>query len=557
MWVIQAPQKNMPEAWLVLRGKEYESSLERRYGREQKFFPPHPEERRRFENTMGEMREREKTGEVWNPGEPWLDSVSGLLIDKSGRQLAGEFWIGAGCLADFDGDGLLDLFQVSRYHSKGKSRVIDGLSVGSLDPAEARDTLWFCNFAKDRFRTNRDWKFRILEADGEGVGLRFVSTKSGLEFEFTEELSKDATKPVFQVSEPEGRRYQATANFFETIGEAIGGVGTDDVDDLDADLHVTSPAEFDHRFGIPAVDGLSPRETARLIVSSGQSSVNQENFVIASAGPEVGIPTRGWLEGSSDGGCWLPVSATIWALDGDEASKWDFGRDENGDFLERVKVSADRVAWTMATVAELHQIRSVPRHPLVSLRQNRFGSSNAPASMVRLLIGDPPKRKVVTPEVRLWDLVELSGRYHRDHAAAFATVLLDHLSESEEPVVRERLDWRQAGKRWFETGQVRGLPPILVRRLVQLAGDGKWQEYRDDFRKLRAEVKQANQEAGRRSPLKEIAELMPEVYLKTETEKDRRTLSREARKLRENLTGNYSFELEDALDSALKKLGEE
>lgn len=554
VWLMPAPQKDMPDAWLILRDEDYERALERRYGRETELFPIHPEEKRREADWMKTMRKREKTGEVWKPGEPWMTSVTGILIDESGRQLAKEFWIGAGCLSDFNGDGFLDRFEVSRYHSTGKSQVIDGLSVGPLDPDKARESLWFCNFSSERFQRRRDWKFRVAPGAGGRTELRFVSMESGQDVAWSTKLSEEATTPVYQVSQSEGREWHATAKFFKTIGESIKGVGVDDVDDLNADLHVAPPEQFNHRFEIPQIEGLSPREAARRIVTNGQSSANQQKFDIVSAGAEVAIPTQGWLEGSSDGGCWQPVSATVWELDGDRSIRWEFGRDEEGDFLERTSVPADRVAWTMAVVADLHRIRSVPKHPMVSLRQKHFGSSTAPASMVRLAIKDPQKLKVVTPAVRLWDLVELSGRYQRDHAAAFATILLDRLGESEEPVTRERLDWRKTAKSWFENDRISQLPPILVRRFIQLAGKGEWHEYRDDFRKLKAALNPTNEDADQITRLQKIAELMPEEYLNEETEKKRRTLPREQRALREDLISNLSFELRDDLDWALKQL---
>ena len=146
IWVFKCPQKDHPGAYLVLRDGNFHREREKQFGREPEIFPKHAEEHSRERSWRKEMAKREESGLVWKPGEPWLNSVTGFLIDDSGRQLAPKFWIGAGVIADFEGDGFVDTFQVSRFVMK-EGGVLDGLSIGPLDKSKPRAHLYYCDFS--------------------------------------------------------------------------------------------------------------------------------------------------------------------------------------------------------------------------------------------------------------------------------------------------------------------------------------------------------------------------------------------------------------------------
>ncbi len=547
IWIFKCPQKAHPEAWLVLRGGEYHRVSEKQWGPDPEVYPRHPEELKRRAAWMETMRERETMGEVWRPGEPWLNSVTGWLFDESGQQLAESFWIGAGVIADFNGDGFLDAFEVSWMSSTGKSEAVDGLRVGPLDHGEPRDRAWYCNFGKEIFRKKRDWKFRV-EAEKEGkVALKFCPLDEGVPVVFTEELAKDERRPIYQVEHPQGKFHRVTKEFFKTIEESFKGVGTDDVCDLDMDLHVVGIDEFTHPFKLPDLEGLSPREAALMIARSNQDAVHRSQFDFRSAGEPISLPAAGWLEVTNDHGGWHPKSSSLWWLRDDRAECWKYESQSGEMILSKAVVPREEVRWMMALVGEIDQLRSVARHPLVT--EDRKGGASwgdVPTDRVRLR---SKGQKIPFRPASFYNWSRMDGRYGRSLAGIFAGMAVRSLPEGE---TGKQLDWREAGGEWLKGEAFREVPPALLRRFITLCGEKKWSEFRPRFIEVRSLLLAEGESGAAIERLEKIEEELLGWNVEDDLKKKRQNLLREQRDLRQSLVDDPRYELMEALDQALK-----
>ena len=551
VWFFECPQKAHPGAYLVLRDGDFHREWERQFGREPEIYPKHVEELRREREWRKEMAEREESGLVWKPGEPWLSSATGFLINDSGQQLAPKFWIGAGVIADFEGDGFVDLFDVGRCHLDG-NKVLDGLSIGPLDETKPRTHLYHCNFSNHWMERKRSWRFRIVSEGPAKVGLRFSPRGGGEDVVYSGKSFEGRQKTIHYFGNPKGLSMEEISQFRKSIGK-FKGRGTDDAHELDAESKTPEAVEpMENPFSVPDLAGLSPREAAMAMVKGNQDSVHRKHFDLFPEGKPLALPESGWLEISNDCGGWYPDYVTVWWLKDEVAECWIYGGDMKNLQLKKSVVPKEEVRWMMASVGELDRIRSVPTHPMVRkkrIRGSHFG--DVPMDKVRMRSGGEIDSRWDFERDLAWEWTRMDGSYSRKLAGLFAGMMVRTLSKGEEEGF---VGWKKVGAEWLADDAYENVPPVLLQGFLDRCEKLKWREFKPQLLSLREKLIVQEDSLSKIKRLEEIQRVMPDWMSEGELKKVRFSLLRQERGLKESLVGDPRFELLEALEKALKQL---
>ena len=240
--VFPCPQPGQPDAWAIVNPAIWKESRANLCGLEAEEYDPHPLEIERRRNWDATLQNLPADFKPWRPGNAWFETLSGELVDPSGRKL-GVFFASPGILADFNGDGMLDLLQIERPSSSRKDTVIDCATIGLLDSDKLHYGAVYANLRADDFKTPRSWRFAMR---GEPDSLRLVlvpedKSKAEITFGFQNGvLTASADKLPDEIlldARPKGEdSFFASSAFLESHGHDMNGTGSDDGCEVLADF---------------------------------------------------------------------------------------------------------------------------------------------------------------------------------------------------------------------------------------------------------------------------------------------------------------------------------
>jgi len=557
--VFRCPQPRHPGAWAVVRVWQNARDLLR--GPNPTSYPAHPLEieRRRIwdaatENLAADFK-------PWQVGQPWFETLSGYLVDASGKQLGEMFFGSPAIIADFDSDGMLDFVEIERLHVKRANKadaLIDCVSIGPLASVLPRKAMMYCNLRDDTSRSSRMWRFTIRRDAHEALQLVLVPTakdRQEITYQFRKgKLVASVDKPppgILVDTHPTADDYGPWGNFLERHGLTFHGVGSDPACELDASLP-SQPSTEPLKWSLPDTSSLPPREAAQAMVGHQFDDSFKTYFELASVGEPVPPATQGWLERCEGGGFGGELHTMVWWFVGDSAQQWT---QKDSAFIIS-DVSPKELGRQIAIIHELDGVRAVPKtHYSPECDHCRGGGDDMWFFRVRSLTNYPARLATVFDECypSLWHSVGL--KYDRDLASVVAALYVD-------PTQRDgrTQSIRGIAPIWLDVENAAKIPPPLIRAAVRSIGENHWREMKPQLEKFQLSLGPVTQDEQR---LAEIDKLEGDFFQKRLKLNDRdewlaerefHTLARERVALAVKMTGDLRYELREQVRKSLAEL---
>ena len=269
--VFPCPQPRHPGAWAVVSPQVWREGRDLLVGADPQSYPPHPlesERRRAWDAALAKLPPDFKP---WQAGQPWFESLSGFLVDASGKELE-TFYAGPAIIADFDADGMLDLMKIERLHvqraAKAPDAYIDCISIGPLASTRPRKAMLYCNLRDESSWAARAWRFTVRANPPAALQLVLVPTANDRQ-EITYQFRKGRfvaslaklPQDILENTRPGTDECEASAKFLKKHGLAFVGVGGDHPAELDANLPNPVPAG-PLTWSLPDTSALAPRAAA-------------------------------------------------------------------------------------------------------------------------------------------------------------------------------------------------------------------------------------------------------------------------------------------------------
>lgn len=561
--VFPCPQPGLKGAWAVVTFNDWDRSREILLGPEAETYPPHPLEVERQAAWEAGYDPLKPGFQLWQPGQPWLEGLSGFMVDETGTRL-GEGFFGSPCVtADFDGDGMLDLLEVSRHHveignDKEKSALLDCLEIGPLADGLPRRTRVFANLRKGHAAL-RPWRFAVRkDAEGEWQVALVPEDKTKEEIVFRLENGEITCsvpalpKGIWWDRKPVGDKGDHPSQFLKAHGMKYSGVGSDSAKEIEAGR--PNPPAWDSFEGrawtLPETKDLPPREAALAMARHQFDPATLRHYEIAAAGEPVKEPTTGWLERWCDGGGWADDFTVVWWLNNASAEQW--AQKDHFTFLFQ-KMDAEDVRRRIVITHELDRVRSVPMSPVAPADDHdQMGGDDMVFFRVRALSPGLPATVFDEFAPILWKWV--GSRYDRRLASAVAVEFAGRTPETGEP----RLI-RDLAPLWLAPDNVAKVPPGLSRAAVSAIGKNRWQDLRPLLEKLQTSFGPLSEDEKKLTEIESRIRKNSGYYkLQGKAEwlaaRELRKAEREKVALVSHLTGNPAFELREAIKEAFAYL---
>lgn len=564
--VFPCPQPGHPDAWAIVNPATWTESHANLRGLEAETYEPHPLEIERRGKWDSELAGLPADFKPWRPGQAWFETLSGDLVDPTGRELGG-FFASPGILADFNGDGMLDLLEIQRLSIEvGGNKwdsALDCVSIGPLDGEKTPYASVYANLRKDAHKTPRSWRFAV---HGEPGALRLAlvpEDKSQQEISFG---FRDGTlaatvdklpKGILLDARPEGEDgYHASVNFLKRHGHDMAGVGSDDGCEVLADFAGKPQEEFSFdsvKIALPDTGDAAPRDAARLLADHAfNSAFYRSQYELASIGDPAKPATRGWLERWCEAG-WGMDTVDLWWLDGDKAERW---QQKDAIFLVS-RVSAAELGRRIAVAHEIDRIRTVPVQPFPAVAKHEsMGGADFNIFRVRAMSQSPESITSVfegcVPPLWRW----AGPEYDRKLSSLVATL---YVSREPDPNAESK-DIRALAPVWLDPERVSTIPPGLVRAAVVCIGDKRWKEMKPLLEKLQTKLGPPTVDEKRLDQINKIenGRFNRSLNLRGReewlAERESNSMQRENRDLTVKLTGDIRFELRKPIAEALEKL---
>ncbi|HEY1122080.1 MAG TPA: hypothetical protein VGE67_10795 [Haloferula sp.] len=569
-FVFPCPQPGKPEAHAVVTMRCWEASREISCGLEPVSYPPHPLEIQRRHGWDAELSASKAGLQLWKPGQPWLDGVLGFLVDPKGTQVGGFFFASPAVIADIDGDGMLDLAGVSRYHLEGKNGAesyADCFEVSSLDGAATPKARFCCNFQND-MRHPRKWRFTVRPATSRTLEIVLVPTTvdaAEVVFRLTAEGLKETTSPlpagVLVDRELPPGEWEGPKKFLKDHGLKFSGTGSDDSRQIDASLPPPSSSlqEVDglgeYKWTLPDITGLAPRRAALAIARHHFHPLTLSHYDLEITGDPVPPAKSGWLEQWLDPG-WGTERVTVWWLRGDKAERWI---EKDGSTFLVEKDDPLEIGRRIAIAHELDRIRLVPRSPLIP-HDDMDGilASDIDSYRIRAFSDAPKPIRTTFDECKPSIWLTIGARYDRELSAVLAYTLT-----AAAPETGDAHPIKELAPVWLKPAEIKRTPPALCRAAIRAIGTNRWNDLEPLLLSLKASLGEPSAEE------KALAELdlrREELWMlrrggfpndkkrELAVERDSRKAERDWIELNSRLAGDPGFELRKSVEQALKDL---
>lgn len=561
--VFPCPQPQFPGAWAVIDATGWLSGQNILCGLEPQTYPPHPLEVERRRTWDAALEKPAPDFKPWQVGQPWFESMSGFLVDATGKPLGEGFFASPGIIADFDADGMLDLFEIQRLHlgkSIGSDPVIDCISIGPLASDQPRHVMLYCNSRKDISESPRTWRFDVRSDASHALQLVLIPTTKDQQ-EITFYLREGALVasveklPEGILVDPHPGNDSSSRDFLKKHGFTLNGAGSDDAAELDA-RNPEQPPRLSFKsleWSFPATDALAPRDAAQAMASHQFGTFFKSQYDLTSIGDPVPAATRGWLERWSDGGCFGGESVVVWWFNGDSAEQWT--QKDSSTFLVS-SLSAGELGRRITITHEIDQIRTVPKTPFAPDDDHRqMGVSGPSYCRIRAMTSSPAPLATVfeTSLPSGWQWV--GPKYDRTLASAIATLFVVPTQAE-----AKTLSIRELAPIWLAPENVAKFPPGLTRAAVRAIGSNQWLEMKPLLSKLQKSLGAATDEEKRLAKVQQLLKSAFDQKAKANgrdewlVERKTRDLKREQQELTRKMTGNPRFELLVAVKQSLSEL---
>jgi len=568
-FVFACPQPGKPGAQAVITVRDWEGSRDVACGLEATSYPPHPLEVQRRREWDAELSASKAGLQLWKPGQPWLEGVSGFMVDAEGTEVGEFFFAAPAIIADFDGDGMLDLAGVSRYHLEGKGKIesyADCFQLFSLVGGTTPKARFCCNI-RDDMQLPRTWRFTVRPAASGTLEIVLVpATGKAAEviFRLTAEGLKETTSPlpagVLVDRELPPGDWEGPKKFLSKHGLKFTGVGSDDVEEIDADVPAPTPSDGwgGYEWTLPDIAGLSPQEAALAITRHHFSPTTLRCNDLKTTGNPVPPAKRGWLEKWFDGGGWGRERVTVWWLEGDTARRW-VQKDDTTFLVE--EVDSQETGRRIAITHELDRIRLIPKTPFLPHDDgDRVGGDDIPTYRIRALSAAPEPMTTTFGECTpsLWNRV--GSRYDRQLSSPLA-----YSVNAAVPATGEPRSIKELAPVWLSPAEIDRTPPALCRAAVRAIGTNRWTDLEPLLLSLKASLGEPSAEEKALADLDRQVDELWKVRMGGFPNDDKAEMvaERELRKARRDqidltarLAGNPGFELRSSLERALRELKE-
>lgn len=566
-FVFPCPQPGKPDAQAVVTMCCWEASREISCGPEPVSYPPHPLEVQRRRGWDAELSASKAGLQLWKPGQPWLDGVSGFLVNPEGTQVGESFFASPAVIADIDGDGMLDLAGVSRYHLEGKNGAesyADCFQVSSLDGAATPKARFCCNFRND-IQLARKWRFAVRPAASGTLEIVLVPTTGNaaeVVFRLTAEGLKESTSPlpagILVDRELPPGEWEGPKKFLKDHGLKFSGTGSDDSRQIDASLPPPSlsleEAPWDeYKWTLPDIAGLPPRAAALAIARHHYHPLTLSHYDLEATEDPVPPAKSGWLEKWYEPG-WGTERVTVWWLHGDKAERWT---EKDGSTFLVEKDDPQEIGRRIAIAHELDRIRLVPRSPLIPHDEgDGIFASDMDSYRIRAFSDSPEPIKTTFDECKpsIWRTI--GARYDRELSAVLAYTLTANAPETGDsrPI-------KELAPVWLNPSEIKRTPPALCRAAIRAIGANRWNDLEPLLLSLKASLGEPSAEEKALAELdlrrEELWKLRRGGFPNDKkrelaVERDSRKAERDWIELNSRLAGDPGFELRKSVEQALK-----
>jgi hypothetical protein len=572
--VFPSPQPGHPEAHLILSGWNWARRDSLLNGPDPDQYPILPIEAERWKEWQALDVRKSPGFRSWQPGAPLLESFSLALVDSKGKELSGGLFAGVGALADFNGDGMEDVFEIKRvsaWEKGGPEVVFDCISIGPLISEKPRFAQLYCNRRSTDGEAKRDWLFTVRNVKGLPA-LVLVSAEPGNQREMTFRFEEDQLRlddvelpeDIWIDQDPAGEFWHAASSFLNARGFSDLGFGSDSAEELQAGR----PKPVDHfalnraKSKLPAIAELgdgAPRMEALAIARSFYEESYPALFEWQNTKPRFPTSEEAWLELEIHHG-WAPDETQVWWLRDGTAELWISSPQTSPqneelastEFSVTTLSSAANLARAITVLHELDDLRRIPTTPFApEIKHSRNFGDDLTSYEIRSKTALPSPRisrfPRSTPE--LWS--RPGTIYDRKVAGVLASTLVLKLPKGE---ATENKQVRDLAAQWLAPENVAKVPPALARTAIQACGENRWPETDSVLAKLKNFLGPVSEKEKR------LADVRRDVMLNSRgtgdydaRERLKRRLLREEWSLLDDLSGDPRHELRETLELALKR----
>ncbi len=562
--VFPCPQPGLPDAYAVVTGRNYPRTRLLLQGPGTDHYEPLPLESERWKQWQALDTRGTPDFRPWRIGQPLLESISVTPFDPKGTKLGESMFCGLGAIADFNGDGMLDLLEIERISGSAVKAgthglAVDCVSIGPLISGQNRFAMLYCNAPS--------WLFTIREQrDLPALVLVPADPAAGRELAFRIQEGKLAAQDVnlpegiWIDPKPAGETWNAASAFLKERGYRGLGFGTEKACTLEAGRpkRDQSPAWKEPELEVPDPDDRPPREAATAIAAHLYDRYYDPFYEWQHNGPPVPPATQAWLEMEIDHG-WSPDETHVWWLADGVAERWVASNLRSVGPKQRAAVEftvtrlpAERLARDISVIQEFDRLRRVPGSPLAPEEENSSGSgADITTCQVRArTILPAPVTSNFEPSIpALWE--NTGSPYDRKVSSLLATIITQKLPEGEATQTRKI---RELAPQWLVPERISKVPPALARIAIQAIGENDWAELKPLLEKLKESFGPPSPEEQRLADIDDEVRLNAKDKTKDYDEQYATTyrLAYERKQLLETLTGEPRHELRAAVEKALK-----
>jgi hypothetical protein len=558
--IFDLPQPGFPSLKVVLWSSDYELYETEKY------------------EELTEVGELAEAALIWEPGRPWLDGCALLLLTD--EKVIPDSWefLPAGVFADWDGDGFIDLIEITKISIESKDPEVgekwmaERVTVRSVIPGYPWKAAFLCHPRKSRIQAaerrlsmrmgaGKQFELAFSDASGGETGV-LSAAEEGAKPDFGTEIQPG----IFFLTPGPGDKIELDRFAKEILGIPQPRIGRSSarVWELSHPKKRSDDSLGEWPHLAKSLEGLSPAEASLAAVEEYRGDLHRELYELRLAEKPDPIQ-KGWVETLVEPG-WSDSVRTVWWLpEAGLASTWDLSGLGSGS-VRRMEIDREPLAWWMDWLAALDSVRSRPRFLMAShpSHSTAGGDDHTRIKLDLVSLGKDPRSREFHAVPTLW--YEIRGPYDREVAGLIAAIHAAPWSWEPSGEI-ERISLREALPEWIDDADLRShLPAPVIRHAILAAGWNGWEEHREGLTRLRSIAESESPEAQIYwKGLQEIQKVEREkgwmwFHFATGDDKEEQLelqqLDHELCRLRSVLAGTVTVEFRETVEVALRMLEE-